>query len=385
MDELIIYQKIQMLQNKIYYNYFKEILKIFITILLSLTIIAWTVRAVNFLDLIVENGYSITTYFNFSLLNSFGIATKFVPLSFLLTLTIFIIRLMQENELVILWTSGVKKIKIINLFLFISIVITIINLILSIFITPTTLNKSRNLLSSENLSSILPTLKIQQFSDSFKGLTFIVDDKLNNKIKHIFLYDTSENLKNLISSDKKNLSTTIIAKNGIVEKKKMTLFDGQIISSNKNENDIIKFEQISIDLTNLTNTTIKKPKIQETSTIKLLSCVNKEILKDNICNSNFNVEILPTLTRRIILPLFIPVLALITSLLLIKNSNKFLFNKISIFSYAFLVLLYAELTIRYTGVSKVFANIFIISPFLLLAIIYIFIKYKLSKESNLDA
>ena len=207
-----------MLQNKIYYNYFKEISKIFITILLSLTIIAWTVRAVNFLDLIVENGYSITTYFNFSLLNSFGIATKFVPLSFLLTLTIFIIRLMQENELVILWTSGVKKIKIINLFLFISIVITIINLILSIFITPTTLNKSRNLLSSENLSSILPTLKIQQFSDSFKGLTFIVDDKLNNKIKNIFLYDTSENLKNLISSDKKSF-TTIIAKNGIVEKK----------------------------------------------------------------------------------------------------------------------------------------------------------------------
>ena len=374
-----------MLQNKIYYNYFKEILKIFITILLSLTIIAWTVRAVNFLDLIVENGYSITTYFNFSILNSFGIATKFVPLSFLLTLTIFIVRLMQENELVILWTSGVKKIKIINLFLFISIVITIINLILSIFITPATLNKSRHLLSSENLSSILPTLKIQQFSDSFKGLTFIVDDKLNNKIKNIFLYDTSENLKNLISSDKKNLSTTIIAKDGIVDKKKMTLFDGQIISSNKNENDIIKFEQISIDLTNLTNTTIKKPKVQETSTIKLLSCINKEVLKDNICNSNFNVEILPTLTRRIILPLFIPVLALITSLLLIKNGNKFLFNKISIFSYAFLVLLYAELTIRYTGVSKVFANIFILSPFLLLAIIYIFIKYKLSKESNLDA
>lgn len=374
-----------MLQNKIYYNYFKEILKIFITILLSLTIIAWTVRAVNFLDLIVENGYSITTYFNFSILNSFGIATKFVPLSFLLTLTIFIIRLMQENELVILWTSGVKKIKIINLFLFISIVITIINLILSIFITPATLNKSRHLLSNENLSSILPTLKIQQFSDSFKGLTFIVDDKLNNKIKNIFLYDTSENLKNLISSDKKNLSTTIIAKDGIVEKKKMTLFNGQIISSNKNENDIIRFEQISIDLTNLTNTTIKKPKIQETSTIKLLSCINKEVPKDNICNSNFNVEILPTLTRRIILPLFIPVLALITSLLLIKNGNKFLFNKISIFSYAFLVLLYAELTIRYTGVSKIFANIFIISPFLLLAIIYIFIKYKLSKESNLDA
>ena len=59
---------------------------------------------------------------------------------------------------------------------------------------------------------------------------------------------------------------------------------------NKNENDIIKFEQISIDLTNLTNATIKKPKIQETSTIKLLSCINKEILKDNICNSNLMLK-----------------------------------------------------------------------------------------------
>ena len=42
----------------------------------------------------------------------------------------------------------------------------------------------------------------------------------------------------------------------------MTLFNGQIISLLKMKM-IIKFEQISIDLTNLTNTTIKKPKIQK--------------------------------------------------------------------------------------------------------------------------
>ena len=74
-----------MLQNKIYQNYSLEILKLFITILLSLTVIAWTVRAVNFLDLIVENGYSILIYFEYSLLNLFGIIPKFIPLSFLLT------------------------------------------------------------------------------------------------------------------------------------------------------------------------------------------------------------------------------------------------------------------------------------------------------------
>ena len=72
-----------------------EIIKLFITILLSLSLIAWTVRAVNFLDLIVENGYPIKTYFEYSVLN-FGIVSKFIPLSFLLTITIFIIRQIQR-------------------------------------------------------------------------------------------------------------------------------------------------------------------------------------------------------------------------------------------------------------------------------------------------
>ena len=100
-----------MLQNKIYQNYIIEIVKIFFTILFGLTIIAWTVRAVNFLDLIVENGYSILTYFQYSTLNILGVLTKFIPLSFLLALTIFVVRQKEENEFIILWTSGVKKFK----------------------------------------------------------------------------------------------------------------------------------------------------------------------------------------------------------------------------------------------------------------------------------
>ena len=47
------------------------------------------------------------------------------------------------------------------------------------------------------------------------------------------------------------------------------LFNGQIISSkknNNNENEVIKFEQLNIDLSNLATTTIKVPKFQETST-----------------------------------------------------------------------------------------------------------------------
>ena len=100
-----------MLQNKIYQNYTIEILKTFLTILFGLSIIAWTVRAVNFLDLIVESGYPVSTYFLYSILNLIGVLTKFFPLAFLLALILFILKQIQENEFVVLWTSGVKKLK----------------------------------------------------------------------------------------------------------------------------------------------------------------------------------------------------------------------------------------------------------------------------------
>ena len=97
-----------MLQNKIYQNYLIEIFKTFITILFGLSVIAWTVRAVNFLDLIVESGYPVHTYFFYSFLNLFGILTKFIPFIFLIALTMFIVKQIQDNELIILWTSGKK-------------------------------------------------------------------------------------------------------------------------------------------------------------------------------------------------------------------------------------------------------------------------------------
>ena len=71
-----------------------------------------------------------------------------------------------------------------------------LNLIFSSVLTPFALNKSRQLLGQDKLNSFLPTIRAQQFSDSFKGFTFIVEKKINNEIKKIFLHDTVKNLKN---------------------------------------------------------------------------------------------------------------------------------------------------------------------------------------------
>ena len=374
-----------MLQNKIYQNFFTEIFKTFLIILFALSIIALTVRAVNFLDLIVDNGYPVATYFKYCLLNLFGIAPKFIPLSFLLSLTIFIIKHIDDSELIILWTSGVKKIQIVNLFLFASLGVFLFYLLLSSFLTPLALNKSRQLLTKDNLNSFLPTIRTQQFGDSFKGFTFFVEKKYNNEIQNIFLHDTGDNLKNLSSNIKSTSDTTIIAEKGIVDERKMILFNGQIISSKKEnqKNEIIKFEQLNVDLGDLTTTTIKKPKMQETSTLNLLSCFFSKTSKTDFCKKEAEKEILPNLIRRLILPFYIPVISIICSFLLIKNRTIFC-NKVSVFIYGFSVLVFTELAIRYTGLNNLLRLFYIIFPFILISIFYFFLSHKFAKETKIS-
>ena len=120
-----LYTNYTMLQNKIYQNYFLEIIKTFLMILFGLSLIALTIRAVNFLDLIVESGYPLRIYFGYSFLNLFGIAPKFIPFSFLLALTIFIIKHINDSEFTILWTAGVKKVVLVNLLFYSSLIVLI--------------------------------------------------------------------------------------------------------------------------------------------------------------------------------------------------------------------------------------------------------------------
>ena len=62
-------------------------------------------------------------------------------------------------------------------------------------------------------------MKTQQFTDSFEGFTFIVEKKIGNEIKNIFMYDKNNNLKSLSSNSQNTSSTTVIAREGLIDKK----------------------------------------------------------------------------------------------------------------------------------------------------------------------
>ena len=400
-----------MLKNKIYNYFFKEILKSFFTILFAFTIIAWTVRSVNFLDLIVDDGHSLKLYATYTLLNITNVITKFIPLSFLLALTFSILKFERQNELIILWTSGVKKIKIVNLFFFLSVLILLFQLLFSVLITPYSLNKSRNLIKDSAINSASLIVKINNFSDTLKNTTFFVE-KINNKgeLENIFIRDNSTLFSKMVYGNIEGSfkgNTSIFAKTGFMKEKKLILFNGLIQSQdNKNNIEYINFSRTELSLNNLASRTIKVPKIQEMSTFNLIEClINKDIrvrpdipkkilstselgrkgerLMRNCPKSGVKTEVLRNLSKRVVTPIFIPLICLISCFMLVANKTKDKgLKKYLVFSLGFIILVTAEIIGRYSGNSYLNSILYFITPIITILITYLFLIYKLNFEKR---
>ena len=389
-----------MLKNKIYKYFFTEIFKSFITILFALSAIAWTVRAVNFLDLVVENGHSISTYLFFSFLNITNIMTKFIPLSFLLALALSIIKFEKQNELIALWSMGLNKIKVANLFFLISFLFLLIQLCFATFITPSSLNKSRELVRQSDFDSISSIIKVNDFSDSFKNITFFVEKKnMNNEMENIFIRDESHYFKGIVADSKDSVNITIMAKKGILNNKKIILENGLIQTQNKNkEINNVNFSKTTLHLDSLTPRGIIKPKLQETPTHQLFRCLFKKNNHLDVSDSFFTnqalvfscpeedlrKDIISTLLRRLGMPIYIPLVALTASFILVANrKSKINFlKKYFYFIFSFLILVLAELLVRFSGFSKLHSLIYLLVPLVLMPFTYIILNQRFSSEKR---
>ena len=378
-----------MFKNKIYNYISLEFIKSFVLILFSLSLIAWTVRAVNFLDLIVDSGYSTSTYFIYSLLNLTNIMTKFIPLSFLLALLLTIIRLERQNELLVLWTSGIAKSKLTNLFFLLSLSTMLFYIIFSTIITPTALNKSRSLIKQSGVDTVTNLIKPNAFSDAFKGLTFYIGEKEDNIIRNIFIKDDGNNLNSLLPENSSSKNKTVIARKGIVKKNKIILENGFIQSYEGDDTvKIIQFNKTLLNFSNLDNRVIKDLKIQETSTYKILNCLKdhyyNQVAETYVknCPKNNIAIVIENFSRRFLMPLYIPLVSILISFVMIYTKNKKIkiFNRYIYFLLSFIFLVLSELLVRYSGISSVGFYIYSLTPIALMPILYLVLINKFSKE-----
>ena len=149
----------------------------FLIALISTSIIIWVFQAVNFLDIIIEDGRSYLVYMNYTLLSFPKIISKIFPFALFFSFSYVLSKYELNNELMIFWNYGISKINVINFFLIFSIFLMTLPLVLTSFLVPKFQNLSRNLIKNSDADFFENFLKPKRFIDTISGLTFYIEKK----------------------------------------------------------------------------------------------------------------------------------------------------------------------------------------------------------------
>ena len=375
------------MKNTIYKYFFHEFLRYFSITIFGLTVIVWTIQSVNFLDLVTEDGHPFITYFTYSLLTLSKILTKLIPFSFLIATILTILKFEKDNELIVVWASGLNKIYVVNLIFRISLIIMFLQLILTIIINPTLLNLSRSVIKNSELQFIPSLLKEKQFNDTVESLTIFVEEKDENRVyKNIFIRDDGNILSTIGTT-----SSTIFAKTGRIdsENNNLILYDGNIQKLKEdNTVNIVKFKKTILNLSGISTKSISQPKMQETSTLKILACIKNNNTSTDMHNctrtkkSSMDTKI--EINKRFGMPILIPLISLVCSFLLFSRKDKkiYEYNKYIYFFINFLILALFEILVRYSGISWTHTVIYYLLPLGMIPLFY-FALIKKFKYENL--
>ena len=371
--------------KKILYRGLLKDLVIFLLIaLFSAATIIWVFQAVNYLDLMVEDGRDFVIYLNYTLLNFPKILTKLLPFVIFFSVFYVITKYESNNELMILWNIGINKINLINFFFKFSVIILITQLFLTSFVVPKFQDISRNLIRNSELTFGEDLFKPKKFNDTIKNLTIYIDNKdENNFLENVYIKK---------DIDKNSFQITFAKKGKFIKKNNqdiLELYEGQTI--NKNENKISNFTFSKSDFYFLDKETgvFEVNKMQEMSTYDMIKCLNNilnlgfkiskqinEYSKQN-CNLSGIENIYKELYKRFIVPFYVPILILIALLLIIKNKENKNYSRYKwiTFLIGFLTIIFSESTLKMIK-NNFFENLnLVILPLLVIIIFYFFYFY----------
>ena len=355
-----------------------DYMSFFFIALLSSSVIIWVFQAVNFLDIMMEDGRDYLIYIYYSLLHFPKTFSKLFPFVLFFSLFYVTVKYEANNELIIFWNFGVSKIKIINFILKISIIMTIIQIILTSIIVPKSQDLAKSFLRNSNVNFFGNFIKPQRFNDTIKGLTIFSEKK-----------DTDGNLYNLYV--KKDIGVDefqiTYAKKGIFKNINniavLVLLDGETITAKKGNITNFSFSKSDFPLNNSETNSSTYKKTQELSTSDLFICMNK-IYKSKIKNNSFiykNIEncsyenlrsLLKELYKRILIPFYIPLLMLMPFILIISSKESSEYSKLQYITFliGLFFIIFSETTIRLIT-NDLFKNSIIASvPIIILILLY---------------
>ena len=367
-----------------------DCVKFFLISLLSASVIVWVFQAVNFLDIMIEDGRDHFVYIKYTLFNFPKTLNKLVPFALFFSFSYVFAKYELNNELLVFWTYGINKIQVVNFFLKFSIFLVILQILLTSFLVPKSLELSRNFLKQSNVNFFDNFIKPRKFNDTIKNLTIYAESKKENgDLKNIYMKKGSVG-DFQITYAKTGKYTSI---NGV---RFLTLYNGTTIYNVNNKISNIAFSKSDFNLSDLDSNVITVTKTQETSTINLISCaknfLNGDTSKINPamiqnCNLRNMDNIFKELYKRHIIPFYLPVLILISLIHIIRSKEKINFSKyrILIFFFGLLTIIFSETTLRFINDDLIYNLNFVVFPILLLLVLYLLISFDLKpsiKKNN---
>ena len=364
------------MKNLIYKKLGKDITFFFIISTISLATIIWIIQAVNFLDLISEDGHSLKVYFFYTLYSLPKIISRILPFIFMISLFYTLLRYDLNNELVIYWMTGISRMNLINFIIKLSFLYCLIQLIFTSIIVPESLDKGRSYFRSSNVDLFTYIIKKKKFIDSVENLKIFVEKKNENSLEKILIKEKLNGKESQI----------IIARKGIIADRKnfknLILYDGKIINHENDKQSIIDFSEFTLDLSKYNSNTITHPKTQEMNSLNLLKCINnlKNLNTENKikkvffigCNNEITSSIREEFLKRFFSPIFIILIGLSTSLIILTNKDQknYKFKNFLIFSLSIMFIILSEISLRYSSNSLNNIFIYTITPTILFLIIY---------------
>jgi lipopolysaccharide export system permease protein len=370
----------------LYRKFLTDCIIFFLVALFSTAVIIWIFQAVNYLDLIIEDGRDYIVYINYALLNFPKIISKILPFAFFFSFSYVIAKYELKNELLIYWNFGITKISFVNFFLTFSIFLLLFQIALTAFIVPKSQTLSRSIIRSSDYNFFDNFIKIKKFNSAVKRLTIYTESK-DDEGNYNNIYIKKDTTKN-------NFQITY-AKKGVFKNKNgipvLELYNGENLNLNNNKITNFSFSKSEFNLSLFSPDTILVKKTQEHTTLELIECIinltdtsiiNKDKIKKKIrnCEANNLDNIVAETYKRLGIPLFLPALMLIALLLIIYSKEKVNYSRYrtNIFLIGFFLIIFSESTIKF--INESFFNnlvIFLIPIFTIIFLYtYFLIKFK---------
>ena len=361
-----------------------DCLKFFLLTILGVSTIVWVFQAVNYLDIMVEDGRNYLVYFNYTILIFPKIISKIYPFALFLSFYYVLSKYEKNNELLIFWNHGISQLQIINFFLKASFALMIIQILLLTFLVPKTQDMARSILRNSNINFYDNFLKPKKFNDVIKNVTMYTEKKKSDgSLENIYIKKFSN----------VNEFEILLARTGVIKNKNnkqvLTLFNGQNIKSKNNNIDSFTFSEFDFNLSSLQSNTTTYKKTQENSSISLINCFrnlnsddkkNNQILKIENCSIQNLSGISQELYKRMIIPLYIPTLVLAVLILIIisRGNLNYLKLKSLIFLLGIFIIVFSEMSLRFI-VEDLNINLkIILIPIMTLIIFYSILRYILN-------